>query len=1585
MKRPNPHTIRILGRESIVVDFGLLKQYIADDLLTNIKSSTYVLITDTNLGPLYVSDFVRIFENDISERRLDSRLLTYQIPPGESSKSRATKDRIEDWLLSKSCTRDTVIIALGGGVIGDMIGFVAATFMRGVRFVQVPTTLLAMVDSSIGGKTAIDTPSGKNLIGAFWQPERIYIDLEFLGSLPPREFINGMAEVIKTAAIWNADEFRALEENCDQILSAIRDTKSSRTQRLVPIQGILKRIILGSAGTKAEVVSADEREGGLRNILNFGHSIGHAYEAILAPQILHGECVAIGMVKEAELARYLGVLPPSAVGRLVKCISSFGLPISLDDARVQKLSAGKQCPVDRLIAIMAIDKKNDGAKKKITLLSRIGQTYEAKASVVADRDIRIALSEGISVNPGVPASLDVSCTPPGSKSISNRALVLAALGSGTCRIKNLLASNDVEYMLTALTELGALSYLWEDEGDTLVVNGKGGNMKASDRALYLGNAGTASRFLTTVATLASPGSSKFSILTGNNRMKERPVGPLVQALRDNGALIKYQEREMSLPLKIDASGGFEGGEIHLGATVSSQYVSSILMCAPYAKKPVTLRLTGGKPISQLYIDMTTAMMAQFGIRIENSTTEANTYHIPKGVYTNPREYVVESDASSATYPLAIAAITGTTCCIPNIGSKSLQGDARFAVDVLRPMGCTVTQTDFSTTVKGPARGQLTPLEEVDMEPMTDAFLTASVLAAVARGKGTNASHTTRIVGIANQRVKECNRIKAMHDELLKFGVVCRELEDGIEVDGVPLQSLKVPSSGVHCYDDHRVAMSFSVLSLIAPESVLIQEKECVGKTWPGWWDNLYQLFKVQMKGKDIPKQKSEGALNGINLDKSVILIGMRGAGKTTMAILAAKYLNWPLIDLDRELEKRLGITLAALIKDKGWEEFRQHELALLRTIITENGKGHVISCGGGIVEIPAARLILTQYHKSGGPVILIHRETSDIIEYLKKDKDRPAYLEEIVDVWMRRATWYQDCSNFQYHSESATSFDVTKAEAVLNGLLDFIRGRSQALEILKSKKNSFFVSLTLSELSQSRAILEAAAVGSDAVELRVDLLHDSDAESDSEIPSVDFVAEQIAVLRHTVALPIIFTIRTKSQGGAFPDDDPTAALALYQIALRMGVDFIDLEMTAPPSLIQTITSTKGHSKIIASHHDPKGLLSWSTGSWIPFYNLALQHGDIIKLVGCTTDLTSNFSLDTFREWAQTSHPAIPHILLNMGEAGKLSRTLNTFLTPVSHPSLPSAAAPGQLSAASIRQCRALIGLLPAKKFHLFGSPISASRSPALHNTLFQAHGFPHKYTAVEATEPSSILSLIHSRDFGGASVTIPLKLSVMPHLSSLSPAATAIGAVNTLLPLPATSKTPHPLHGENTDHTGIRHALRAAQAATSGAGLVIGAGGTARAALYALYTAGYSPVYILARDESKAGSLCEAFKEGLKNAGELREEQEVLVMKHFEDAKVLSGTSVMVSTIPAAGEMDKVLKIGLAGALGTKDEGLGKRVFVEMAYTPEWTEGAVMATKAGWEAVLGRDVLAEQGREQFRLWTGVNVGGEQARKIVRGG
>lgn len=234
-------------------------------------------------------------------------------------------------------------------------------------------------------------------------------------------------------------------------------TKSTRSAA----QELLLSVIVGSISVKAHIVTIDERETGLRNLVNFGHTIGHAIEAVLTPTILHGECVSIGMILEAEISRQMGILSQVGVGRLNRCLKAYNLPVTLTDPRISTLSASKLLTVDRLLDIMRIDKKNSGPEKKIVILSKIGATYEQKATVVRDAIIAKTLSEAAKVIPSLPKNHPVKMQTPGSKSISNRVLVLAALGQGTCRLRNLLHSDDTQVMMAALNELKVRTCFWE--------------------------------------------------------------------------------------------------------------------------------------------------------------------------------------------------------------------------------------------------------------------------------------------------------------------------------------------------------------------------------------------------------------------------------------------------------------------------------------------------------------------------------------------------------------------------------------------------------------------------------------------------------------------------------------------------------------------------------------------------------------------------------------------------------------------------------------------------------------------------------------------------------------------------------------------------------------------------------------------------------------------------------------------------------------------------------------------------------------------------------------------------------------------
>ncbi|HYG42177.1 MAG TPA: 3-dehydroquinate synthase [Bordetella sp.] len=295
--------------------------------------------------------------------RTGRRLLRIELPDGEAHKDWPTLNLIFDALLAHRLDRRAVLVALGGGVIGDMAGFAAAVYMRGIRFVQVPTTLLAQVDSSVGGKTAVNHPLGKNMVGAFYQPVAVEIDTDVLGTLPAREVSAGLAEVIKYGLILDADFWGWCETNA----AALRALDPAA----------LAHAIRRSCELKAQVVGKDERESGLRAILNLGHTFGHAIESGLGyGEWLHGEAVGCGMVQAAELSADVAGFPRADVARVRGLVHAIGCPTVAPD-----LGA------DRWLALMQVDKKTEGGEIRFVLMPRIGQAVTRPAPLDAVRSV----------------------------------------------------------------------------------------------------------------------------------------------------------------------------------------------------------------------------------------------------------------------------------------------------------------------------------------------------------------------------------------------------------------------------------------------------------------------------------------------------------------------------------------------------------------------------------------------------------------------------------------------------------------------------------------------------------------------------------------------------------------------------------------------------------------------------------------------------------------------------------------------------------------------------------------------------------------------------------------------------------------------------------------------------------------------------------------------------------------------------------------------------------------------------------------------------------------------------------------------
>jgi 3-dehydroquinate synthase len=360
-------TVRVdLGDRSydILIGAGLLQQAGSWQALP--KASTALVVTNTTVGPLYAQ---RVTE---ALRAQYGRVLTVELPDGEAFKDWQTLNLIFDALLANACDRKTVLVALGGGVVGDMTGFAAASYMRGVPFVQVPTTLLSQVDSSVGGKTAINHPLGKNMIGAFYQPVRVLCDLDTLDTLAPRELSAGMAEIIKYGPIAEGAFLDWIDASLDGLMA--RD------------KALLAQAVQRSCEIKAAVVGSDERESGLRAILNFGHTFGHAIEAGLGyGEWLHGEAVGCGMVMAADLSHRLGLMPASFVERLrLLCIRA-GLPV-----------VGPDLGIDRYLELMQVDKKAEGGEIRFVVIEAMGRARMQGApaalvrAVIADNVRRAA-------------------------------------------------------------------------------------------------------------------------------------------------------------------------------------------------------------------------------------------------------------------------------------------------------------------------------------------------------------------------------------------------------------------------------------------------------------------------------------------------------------------------------------------------------------------------------------------------------------------------------------------------------------------------------------------------------------------------------------------------------------------------------------------------------------------------------------------------------------------------------------------------------------------------------------------------------------------------------------------------------------------------------------------------------------------------------------------------------------------------------------------------------------------------------------------------------------------------------------------
>jgi len=408
---------------------------------------------------------------------------------------------------------------------------------------------------------------------------------------------------------------------------------------------------------------------------------------------------------------------------------------------------------------------------------------------------------------------------PGSKSLSNRLLLLSAISKGQTEVYNILDSDDTSYMLNALNSLG-IKYEISDDKTTCHIEGVGGPFSVPETDLYLGNAGTAVRPL--CAVLCSGIGNH--IIRGDQRMYERPIKDLVDALRQLGSNIEYLGNDGFPPLRINAH-GIKGGQVDIKGNISSQYLTAMLLTSPLSQSPIQINVIG-ELVSKPYIDMTLSVMKKFGVNVVNDNYQSFVISGSEQ-YISPKTVLVEGDASSASYFMAAAAIGGGPIRLRGIGSESIQGDVQVT-EVLNQMGAKVTMgTDWVEVERNTLSGV-----DLDLNHIPDAAMTIATTALFADGP-------TTIRNIGNWRVKETDRLSAMATELRKVGAEVIEGQDYLKITPPP----KILPATIDTYNDHRMAMCFS-LAALGDAPITINDPGCVSKTFPEYFDLFSSLCSL---------------------------------------------------------------------------------------------------------------------------------------------------------------------------------------------------------------------------------------------------------------------------------------------------------------------------------------------------------------------------------------------------------------------------------------------------------------------------------------------------------------------------------------------------------------------------------------------------------------------------------------------------------------------------------------------------------------------------------------------------------------------
>lgn len=747
--------IKVSAPYKVVFSKNCLRTGGIAELLSEYGCRRIAIITDDNVRDLYLDSLK-------DSLKCTFEVCAFSINPGENNKTLSSVEKIYDFLAESGITRTDLIIALGGGIVGDTAGFTAATYLRGVRLVQIPTTLLAMVDSSIGGKTGINLTAGKNLAGSFYQPSKVIIDTSFLNSLPFTEWQNGIGEIIKYGAIMDKRLFDIMERG---------DYKEK-----------LEEVIFRCLKIKKKVVEADTLDTGIRQILNFGHTLGHAVEKHSHFYVPHGKAVGIGMTLISRWASKRCLARAEVAERIERTLKRYDMPTDYP------------LDIEQLWQHASNDKKRRGESITLAIAEDIGKCVLQSASVATFN------TEELSARV-FPSHLKGRIAAPPSKSMAHRAIFCAMLAEQKSVITNIDLSEDILASLEVAKALGCQTN-YKNRALTVLPN-----KKACENVTDCGESGTTFRFLLPV--LAAIGNSV--IIQGRGRLGERPYSELTAELMKHGACFN---RQSGLPLEV--SGHLLSGEYIIRGDISSQYVSGLLLALPLIEGDSRILLSCDLQ-SASYVDMTISCMKAFGVKVDKLK---DGFAIKGGQKYTGRNYKVEGDFSNSAFFLCAGALKGDIE-VTGLQRDSLQGDSKI-IDILKSAGADITEIKNGFQVKKSVLRGI----EVDVADIPDLAPVLALTLAYAEGKSV-LKNTQRL------KIKESDRQQAIIDTLKALGGEAKIEGNDIIIEGKPLLG-----GGASGKQDHRIVMSIVSTAIF---ETTVSGAQSVRKSYPEYFLDFKNL------------------------------------------------------------------------------------------------------------------------------------------------------------------------------------------------------------------------------------------------------------------------------------------------------------------------------------------------------------------------------------------------------------------------------------------------------------------------------------------------------------------------------------------------------------------------------------------------------------------------------------------------------------------------------------------------------------------------------------------------------------------------